>query len=173
MQFADTYGIMSYIGLAFLGDTGVFMVDKVKLKRGQKQCKSCGAICASRSSVCKVCKKPFICKNTPVKNEIKDWKSLLKGDTFKVIQGTGPYYICSRDSEEGQRGEKIYMGARGVYRVVEVKPTGILVYGIGKKNSGYDFVYMGDEETICGSTGIVRKAHRIVRTPNKRKRRNV
>ena len=173
MQFADTYGIMSYIVLAFLGDTGVFMVDKVKLKRGQKQCKSCGAICASRSSVCKVCKKPFICKNTPVKNEIKDWKSLLKGDTFKVIQGTGPYYICSRDSEEGQRGEKIYMGARGVYRVVEVKPTGILVYGIGKKNSGYDFVYMGDEETICGSTGIVRKAHRIVRTPNKRKRRKV
>ena len=164
---------MSYIGLAFLGDTGVFMVDKVKLKRGQKQCKSCGAICASRSSVCKVCKKPFICKNTPVKNEIKDWKSLLKGDTFKVIQGTGPYYICSRDSEEGQRGEKIYMGARGVYRVVEVKPTGILVYGIGKKNSGYDFVYMGDEETICGSTGIVSKAHRIVRTPNKRKRRKV
>ena len=164
---------MSYIGLAFLVGTGVFMVDKVKLKRGQKQCKSCGAICASRSSVCKVCKKPFICKNTPVKNEIKDWKSLLKGDTFKVIQGTGPYYICSRDSEEGQRGEKIYMGARGVYRVVEVKPTGILVYGIGKNNSGYDFVYMGDEETICGSTGIVRKAHRIVRTPNKRKRRKV
>ena len=145
----------------------------MKLKRGQKLCKHCGAINAARSSKCNTCGKPFISKNTPIKNEVKDWRALEKGDWLRVVQGTGPYYICSRDSEEGQRGEKIYMGARGVYRVVEVKPTGILVYGIGKKNSGYDFVYMGDEETICGSTGIVRKAHRIVRSPNKRKRRKV
>lgn len=164
---------MSYIGLAFLVGTGVFMVDKVKLKRGQKQCKSCGAICPSRSSFCKVCKKPFILKNTPIKNEIRDWESLSKGDTIKVIQGTGPYFICSKDSEEGERGEKIYMGARGVYRVVEVHPTGILAYGIGKKNSGCDFIYMGEGEAMCKSTGIVRKAHRIVRTPNKKKRKKI
>ena len=65
------------------------------------------------------------------------------------------------------------MGARGVYRVVEIHTPGILVYGIGKKNSGYDFVYMGEEETMCKSTGIIRKAHRIVRTPNKKKRKKI
>ena len=62
------------------------MSSKIKLKRGQKLCKSCGAICASRSSFCKTSNKPFISKNTPIKNEIKDWESLEKGVRFKVIQ---------------------------------------------------------------------------------------
>ena len=56
---------------------------------------------------------------------------------------------------------------------VEVHPTGILAYGIGKKNSGCDFIYMGEGEAMCKSTGIVRKAHRIVRTPNKKKRKKI
>jgi hypothetical protein len=145
----------------------------VKLKRGQKLCKSCGYINAARSGACKDCKKPFVLKNSPIKNEIKDWKSLSVGDTFKVVQGTGPYYICKQDSEDGIAGEKIYMGARGVYKVIEVRHTGILVYGATKKNSGYDFVYMGEDQKSSISTKIIRKAHRIVRTPNKRKRKKV
>jgi hypothetical protein len=172
LQFDDTYGIMSYVGLTFLVGTGVFMVDRVKLKRGQKQCKSCGAICASRSSFCKTCNKPFISKNTPIKNEIKDWESLEKGVRFKVIQGTGSYFLCKRDSEEGKRGEKIYMGARGVYTVKEIIRDGILACGQSRKNSGIHFIYMG-KECYIESTGITRKPHRLVRTGNKRKRKKV
>ena len=148
-------------------------MESVKLKRGQKLCKSCGCINAARSGACKECKKVFVLKNGPIKNEIKDWKSLSAGDTFKVVQGTGPYYVCQRDSEEGTTGEKIYMGARGVYKVVEVRYNGLLVYGVSRKNGGYDFVYMGEEQKASTSTKIIRKAHRIVRTPNKRKRKKV
>jgi hypothetical protein len=148
------------------------MIKKVKLRRGQKQCKSCGAICASRSSFCKSCNKPFISRNTPIKNEIKDWKSLEKGARFKVVQGTGSYYLCKRDTEEGKRGEKIYMGARGVYTVNEIIKDGILAFGQSKNNSGIHFVYMG-KECYCESTGITRNSHRLVRISNKRKRKKV
>ena len=133
-------------------------MESVKLKRGQKLCKSCGCINAARSGACKECKKVFVLKNSPIKNEIKDWRSLSAGDTFKVVQGTGPYYVCKRDSEEGTVGEKIYMGARGVYN---------------RKNGGYDFVYMGEDQKASSGIKIIRKAHRIVRTPNKRKRKKV
>ena len=61
----------------------------MKLKRGQKICKKCNAICAARSRICKECGAAFISKNTPIKNEVKDWKSLEKGDWLKVVQGTG------------------------------------------------------------------------------------
>ena len=159
-------------GSGFFNTTGVRMSSKIKLKRGQKLCKSCGAICASRSSFCKTCNKPFVSKNTPIKNEIKDWKSLEIGVRFKVVQGTGSYYLCKRDTEEGKRGEKIYMGARGVYTVKEITKDGIMACGQNRKNSGIHFIYMG-KECYCEATGITRKPHRLVRMGNKRKRKKV
>ena len=145
---------------------------KVKLKRGQKQCKSCSCINAARSCFCKGCNKAFISKNTPIKNEIKDWPSLEIGVRFKVVQGTGSYFLCKRDTEEGKRGEKIYMGARGVYTVKEIKDNGIVACGQNRKNSGIHFIYMG-KEFYSESTGITRKPHRLVRMRNKRKRKKV
>lgn len=133
-----------------------------KLKRGQKLCKSCNGINAARSNKCKHCSKPFMSKGTPVKNEIKDWRSLEAGQQIKIIQGSGPYFICSSESEEYSSGEKIYMGCKGKYEVREVKSSGILCCGIGKKNTGIEFVYMG-ERKISPTTGVIKAPHRIVR----------
>ena len=45
----------------------------MKLKRGQKRCKSCKHINAARQRMCVKCGKTFQIKNRPIKNEIKDW----------------------------------------------------------------------------------------------------
>jgi|TARA_R100001163_G_scaffold62826_1_gene54011 hypothetical protein len=133
----------------------------MKLSRGQKLCKHCGAVNAARSHKCNDCGKLFISKNTPIKNEVKNWKELEKGQHIKIIQGTGPYYICSSDSDDHNTGEKIYMGCKGKYVVREVTGNGLLCYGIGKNNTGIDFVYMGNKE-LSQSTGIIKAPHRIV-----------
>lgn len=142
---------------------------QMKLSRGQKLCKACNGVCAARSQKCKHCGEPFIRKNTPIKNEIKNWKELDSGQEIKIIQGTGPYYICSSDSEERRAGEKIYMGCKGKYIVREVKGNGLLCYGIGKNNTGIDFVYMGDKE-ISQSTGVIKAPHRIVKLKARKRR---
>ena len=141
----------------------------MKLKRGQKVCKACNGVNAARSQKCKHCGEPFIRKNTPIKNEIKNWKELDSGQEIKIIQGTGPYYICYSDSEERRAGEKIYMGCKGKYIVREVKGNGLLCYGIGKNNTGIDFVYMGEKE-LSQSTGIIKAPHRIVRLKTRKRR---
>ena len=76
----------------------------MKLKRGQKLCKNCQAVNAARQRVCITCNKPFQLKNTPIKHEIKDWQNLQKGDTFRVVNGTGSYYVLKRDCSEGEEG---------------------------------------------------------------------
>ena len=65
----------------------------MKLGRGQKRCNKCQTVNAARQRVCVYCRQEFIMKNIPLKHEIKDWKVLEKGDAFRVINGTGPYYI--------------------------------------------------------------------------------
>ena len=142
---------------------------QMKLSRGQKLCKACNGVCAARSQKCKHCGEPFIRKNTPVKNEIKDWKELESGQQIKIIQGTGPYYICSSASDEYDAGEKIYMGCKGKYEVREVRGNGLLCCGIGKNNTGIDFVYMGNKE-LSQSTGIIKAPHRIVRLKARKRR---
>lgn len=134
----------------------------MKLKRGQKICKKCDCINAARSRLCKECGNPFISKNTPIKNEVKDWRSLEKGDCLKVIQGTGPYYVCKRETEEGNAGDKIYMGSKGKYEVISVDSKGLICKGIGKKNCGVEFVYMG-EKKLSEYTGITKEPHRLVK----------
>ena len=141
----------------------------MKLKRGQKICRKCKSINAARSRVCKECGTPFIAKNTPIKNEVKNWKELESGQQIKIIQGTGPYYICSSASDEYDAGEKIYMGCKGKYEVREVRGNGLLCCGMGKNNTGIDFVYMGEKE-FSQSTGIIKAPHRIVRLKTRKRR---
>lgn len=142
---------------------------KTKLRRGQKRCTRCDEINAARSRLCSNCNVEFMSKNTPIKNEIKDWTLLERGDEFKIVQGTGPYYICSRDNEEGNIGDKIYMGARGVYKVMSLHNKGVSAYGIGKNNSGFDFIYMG-EKSFSPTTGITKTAYRIIKMKKKKRR---
>ena len=77
----------------------------MKLSRGQKRCNKCQTVNAARQRVCVYCRQEFVMKNVPLKHEIKDWKALEKGDAFRVINGTGPYYILKGDSHEGKEGE--------------------------------------------------------------------
>jgi len=134
----------------------------VKLNRGQKLCKTCMSVNAARQMVCKTCNSPFSSKSTPVKNQINNWKNLEKDSYFKVVQGSGPYYIASKDSESHKVGEKVCMGYTGVFKVVKVEENGILSYGLSNKNAGYSFIYMGPSKT-SKETGIKMEPHKLVK----------
>ena len=140
----------------------------MKLSRGQKRCNKCRTVNAARQRVCVYCRQEFVMKNVPLKHEIKDWKVLEKGDAFRVINGTGPYYILKGDSHEGKEGEKLFIGCRGRYIVDNVVPQGIGAWKMTGGNSRYEFVYMGRDEFDTG-LNIHREAHRLVKINNKRR----
>ena len=135
---------------------------KIKLQRGQKLCKNCEQPNASRQRECKWCGTAFISKNTKLKGEIKEWRSLEKGDCFRVVNGSGPYYTLAQDGEDGKAGEKVSMGHRGSYKVDKILDVGILSFGISKKNKGMAFIYMG-KDGLERKTGIHRCSHRIIK----------
>ena len=141
----------------------------MKLRRGQKLCKKCDSINAARSRACNTCGVIFISKNTPIKNEIKDWSSLQKGEFFRVVQGTGPYFVCTRVSEELEVGDKIYMGCKGKYELVRVMGNGLLCKGIGKKSCGLEFLYMGNKE-VSKKTGIIKEPHRLIKIKHRKRK---
>ena len=138
----------------------------MKLKRGQKLCKKCKSINAARQRICIVCKQEFTLKNTPIKHEIKDWKSLQKGEAFRVVNGTGPYYVLSRDCGEGEKGDRIFMGAKGKYIVRAVSEQGIQAFSKTARGGYYEFVYMG-KNSFSQELNIHSRAHRIVKIKHK------
>ena len=141
----------------------------MKLKRGQKRCKQCKSINAARQRICVECGKAFQLKNTPIKNEIKDWKSLQKGDTFRIINGTGSYYILTRDCGEGEIGDKIFMGAKGKCIVKAVGENGIHAWSLTSPgNSHYEFIYMG-KDNFSKEVEIHQRASRIIKIKYKSK----
>ena len=140
----------------------------MKLGRGQKRCNKCHTVNAARQRVCVYCRQEFVMKNIPLKHEIKDWKVLEKGDAFRVINGTGPYYILKGDSHEGKEGEKLFIGCRGKYIVDNIVAQGIGAWKMTGGNSRYEFVYMGKDEFDKGLS-IHREAHRIVKINNRRR----
>ena len=109
----------------------------MKLGRGQKRCNKCQTVNAARQRVCVYCRQEFVMKNIPLKHEIKDWKVLEKGDAFRVINGTGPYYVLKTDSHEGREGEKLFIGCRGKYIVDNVVAQGIGAWKMTGGNSRY------------------------------------
>lgn len=138
----------------------------MKLNRGQKKCKKCSKINASRQRVCKYCGYEFKCKNVPIKSEVKNWKELEIGSYIKIIQGTGPYYIPKRDTEESKIGEKICMGDTGVFKVIKLENEGIVAFGATNKNAGYTFLYMGKPK-YSETTGIFSEPYRIKKVKQK------
>ena len=140
-----------------------------KLQRGQKLCPKCDEINASRQRTCKYCQHEFISKNTPIKNEVRDWKNLEVGTYIKIVQGTGPYFIARRDSEEGVAGERICLGSTGVYSVAGLDSNGIHAYGTTRKNGGFCYLYMGPPH-ISKATGTHMEANRIKRVKRKGER---
>lgn len=142
---------------------------QVKLKRGQKLCKKCNSINAARSKKCKYCCNDFISKNIPIKNEITDWRNIELGSYIKVIQGTGPYFICTKDSEDTKMGEKICMGDTGVFKIVGKDQNGLKVNGALNKNAGFSYLYMGLPKK-SKNTGIYWEPYRIKKVKFKGKR---
>ena len=141
----------------------------IKLQRGQKLCKNCEQPNASRQRECKWCGTAFVSKNTPLKGEIKDWKSLSKGALCRVVNGSGPYYLLTADSEEGREGEKMPMGHRGSYQIDKVVEEGIISFGISRKNRGMAFIYMG-EDKVSKATNVYHTPHRIIKIKTRPKR---
>ena len=140
----------------------------MKLKRGQKRCKACKHVNAARQRICVKCGKTFQIKNRPIKNEIKDWRSLQPGEAFRVVNGTGPYYILKRDCGEGQAGDRLFMGAKGKYIVKEITSNGIDAWSISNYGAyRYEFVYMGTPN-YCEKLNIYRQPHRIIKINIKR-----
>lgn len=93
-----------------------------------------------RAFVCKNCDAEFNMKKPrkrPRKTVVKDFKTLERGDTIRVIGGSGPYYTDAND-------ERHYLVDRGKYTVISTDYTGIQVYG----ENGYGYLYMGE---ICPS----------------------
>ena len=99
--------------------------------KGQKTCPECGAINGARAFQCKECDYAFPNKygrkryNKPVSN----WNDLKQGDCFRIVGGSGSYYV-SPDT-----GERTYMSSKGKYIVNRITRDGILAYGIGKNNT--------------------------------------
>jgi len=141
----------------------------MKLKRGQKLCKKCKQINAARQRICKWCDHEFVLTNKKIKGEITNWKDLKRGDIFRVVNGTGPYYVLKRDCGEGKKGERLPVGVRGVYSVHDVAENGLHCYGSSNKNSGFAFVYMGKKE-FCEDTSTYRRPHRLVASSSKRRK---
>jgi hypothetical protein len=137
----------------------------MKVKRGQKLCKSCNGINGARSHTCKHCNTEFNIETTskskkPVKTkkvkkfeEITDWKSLTNGDRIKVIGRSGNYYI-------GDSGDKQYMTDAGIYTVKSHDTNGLIVYA---SDGGWGYIYMGVEVKSDTIPNMYRSPHKIIK----------
>ena len=120
----------------------------MKRKAPQKDCPSCNTPTHARTSTCKKCKHVFYVKKSVQATLLaKNWRNLQAGDVIKVITGSGPYYL-SKDKP----GEKIMMGQKGRFEVIEVhdegpKCCGIYahqLYGRASKSHYREWIYMGE-----------------------------
>lgn len=105
-------------------------------KRGQKQCGECGVINGVRSFECKSCGTQFKMKKFKKglrKTLIKDHTILQRGDSIRVIGGSGPYH-------QTVDGVRTYFVDRGKYSVVRTDDNGIWAYG----ENGLEYLYMGE-----------------------------
>tara|TARA_R100000700_G_C3120279_1_gene109580 strand:- start:287 stop:682 length:396 start_codon:yes stop_codon:yes gene_type:complete len=125
--------------------------------KGQKTCAKCQTKAGPRTKICKKCGEHFVFKfrGRKVKtNELKDWKSLKRGDVVKSIQGYGPYWI----NEDGERESLGYYGLFKV-RYVEKDGIGAYPYGAKQRHGGFHFLYMGKEKESI--TGGISRSHKL------------
>ena len=119
---------------------------KGKRKAPQKECPECKSLVHARVSFCRKCKHTFYIKKN-VKRELlaKNWRDLEAGDIIKVITGSGPYYL-SKD----RAGEKIMMGQKGKFEVLEIVDVGPRTCGIYGRQvcrvpmHHREWIYMGE-----------------------------
>ena len=135
--------------MSIASENGVFMK-----KRGQKVCVNCNCINGVRAYNCKQCDHPFKMKKArrgPRKKLVENFKELKRGDTIRVVGGSGDYY---KDSE----GNRHYFVERGKYKVYNIDKYGIQCYG----KHGYTYVYMGKRCRSKYSSISYRSPHKIL-----------
>lgn len=124
--------------------------NKKKRSAPQKTCTGCGTSCHARVSKCADCGYEFyVKKSTQAKLLAENWKDLQAGDIIKCITGSGPYFL-SKD----RPGEKIMMGHKGIFEIVEMynngpKSCGIVARQLSgrmrRRRSGVvEYIYMGE-----------------------------
>lgn len=113
-----------------------------------KTCPKCREEAALRTRACN-CGYEFPFKNKHKKSRAK-LKDLRPGDRIKV--SGGPYYLT-------EKGDKIRIGYRGQFVVLEVCENYVVASGRGK-NAGEAIIYMGKKEFIR-DTSIHREPHKI------------
>ena len=118
----------------------------MKRKAPQKKCPSCNTPTHARTSTCKKCKHVFyVKKSVQAVLLAKNWRDLRAGDVIKVITGSGPYYL-SKDNP----GEKLMMGQKGKFEVMEIVDNGPRRCGIyGRQMCRVpihhrEWIYMGE-----------------------------
>jgi len=129
--------------------------------RGKKKCSECGLETGPRTLKCKGCDTSFHVNRSTTKRKTRkikreteiDWTKLEKDDIIKVVSGTGPYW--------GKGEEREGMGYYGTFTVEALLNDGIKCYAADKRNSGFCFVYMGEERTM--ETGTVLQAHKVLK----------
>jgi hypothetical protein len=136
----------------------------MKLKRGQKLCKSCNQINGARAYTCKHCNTDFESaklkkagkipkQKKPKKFEEIDWRALNLGDTIKVVGRSGNYYVNSE-------GEKQYLTDAGVYTVQRHDTNGMVVHS---HDGGFGYIYMGPEMASDTIPNMFRSPHKILK----------
>ena len=122
--------------------------EKKKRKKPEKVCPECNTANHARSSNCKECDYMFYLRKGDREVQLaKDWRDLQPGDIIKVITGSGPYWL-SKDKP----GEKIMVGQKGRFEVVEIYDNGPTSCGItgrqlntrGRRSSVTEFIYMAE-----------------------------
>tara|TARA_X000001036_G_C20084489_1_gene564540 strand:+ start:29 stop:439 length:411 start_codon:yes stop_codon:yes gene_type:complete len=128
--------------------------------KGQKICPECNAVNGARAYQCKVCDYAFPNKYGKIrysKRPVRDWRDLKRGDCVRVVGGSGTYYL------NPETGERTYMSSKGKYKVDSLTGNGIVAYGIGKNNTGCEFIYMGEhiQSELCDN--MYKAPHKLVR----------
>lgn len=151
--------------------------------RGQKLCPN-GHPNGPRAFHCSTCNHEFAFKNkttVPVVNIGKqrrsmsvaklkarvhgtpvecDWRTLVRGDRIKVVQGTGPYLPIDG-------GDPIGMGYAGKFVVLYITKDAIHATGNSKEGeNAHCVIYVG--EPGFSKYGIYREPHRVIKLKQRR-----
>ena len=134
--------------------------------KGQKKCPECGVMNGARAYQCKECDYAFPNKYGKVrysKRPVRDWRDLKRGDCVRVVGGSGSYYVSP------ETGERTYMSSKGKYKVHSITGDGIVAYGIGKNNTGCEFIYMGIHKQSNLVDNMYNSPHKLVRINDTRR----
>ncbi len=127
-------------------------------RRGVKTCEKCGCVNGVRAYECKQCDHPFKMRKRRKRRKrvpVTDYTTLKKGDTIRVVGGTGDHYL-------DKHGIKHYFIERGKYTVQSIDDYGIKCYG----KHGYTYIYMGKSCRSKLLNSIRKEAHKILLLPD-------